>query len=41
LFWREELENVADGKACGFDGSGGGFSEEVLEFGEDLLLRSG
>jgi hypothetical protein len=31
------LENFADSKANCFDGSGGGFSEEVLELGEDLL----
>src|ERR1700748_3190564 len=37
FFGREELENLADGEAYGFDGSGGGFSQEVLEFGEDLL----
>jgi len=35
FFGREEPDNVADGEANSIDGSGGGFSEEVLEFGED------
>jgi hypothetical protein len=26
FFGREGLENLADGEACGFDGSGGGVS---------------
>jgi len=29
---------LADGEANGFDGSGGSYSKEVLEFGEDLPM---
>jgi hypothetical protein len=39
FFGAEELENFADGEANRFNGSGGGFSEEVLELGKDLLDR--
>ena len=34
---REELQSLTDGVANSLDGSGGGFSDKVLEFGEDLL----
>src|SRR2546430_14421807 len=37
FFGLEELENFADGEANSFDRSGGKFSQEVLELGEDLL----
>jgi hypothetical protein len=37
IFGREVLENLADGEAYGFDASGGGLSQEMLELGEDLL----
>src|SRR5437763_258057 len=37
FFGLEELENFADGKANSFDRSGGKFSQEVFELGEDLL----
>jgi len=35
FFGREAQEELADGEANGFDRSGGSFSEEVLELGEE------
>lgn len=35
--WRKGIEQLADGFPQGVAGSGGGFSEPCLEFGEDLL----
>jgi hypothetical protein len=35
--WCECWEDFADSRANGFDRSGGGFSQQVLELGEDLL----
>ena len=37
FLWREGFEELADGGADGFDGSRGGFAQQVLELGEDLL----
>jgi hypothetical protein len=31
------VQNLADREANSFDGSGSGFSEEVLELGKDLF----
>jgi hypothetical protein len=39
FLWRKGSEDFADGCADGFDGSRGGFSQEVFEFGEDLFDR--
>ena len=39
FLWRKGSEDFADGRADGFDGSRGGFSQEVSEFGEDLFDR--
>ena len=33
------MEEVADAAPCGVDCAFGGFSEQVLELGEDLLDR--
>jgi len=37
--WREGVEEGADALPCVFDGALGGFSEQQLELGEDLLDR--
>lgn len=37
--WREVIEEVTDLAPCCLDGALGSFSQEVLEFGEDLLDR--
>jgi hypothetical protein len=36
---REKLQSLADCEANGLDGSGGGFSEQVFDLGEDLFDR--
>src|ERR1700687_1262407 len=37
--WREGWEQLADGRANGFNGACGGLAQQVLELGEDLLDR--
>jgi hypothetical protein len=37
FLWGEGVEKLADCRADGFDGSGGGFAQQVLELGEDLF----
>jgi hypothetical protein len=37
FLWYEGFEHLTDRGPDGFDGWGGGFAQQVLELGEDLL----
>jgi hypothetical protein len=39
LLWREVIKVLADGVPECFLGAGGGFSEQLLQLGEELLDR--